>query len=293
MMTRKVTLLIVEDSPTQAEGLKMLLEEHGYAVRVARHGKQGLSMARELKPTIVISDVMMPEMDGYTLCRAIKHDPELKTISVILVTTLSSHHDVFKGLECGTDNFITKPYDEKYLLARLNYLLTNQELRERGKLQMGLEIDLNGQRHFITAERQQILDLLISTYGEAVHLNEQLAVKQKDLERSYQTLNALYQVAEGLVHCTVVQEIADQVLEKAMALPGVRAGWIFLRETSAGFRTVATHGLPPQLQTPEFLEFGPCVCQQMLIEGELDKAANVLECERIRVAGGELEGLKY
>ena len=169
-------ILIVEDSPTQAEHLRYLLEEHGYRVTAAATGAQALVAARREKPALIVSDVVMPEMDGYAFCKAVKSDEQLKDIPVILVTSLSSAGDVVKGLQCGADNFIRKPYEAKYLLARVNYALTNQTLRETEKVQIGVHILLGGERHFITADRQQILDLLISTYEEAVHLNDELSV---------------------------------------------------------------------------------------------------------------------
>jgi signal transduction histidine kinase len=180
-------ILIAEDSPTQAEELKLILEGHGYHVTVAANGKQALAAVRKRKPAVIISDIVMPEMDGYKFCKEVKADGELKDIPVVLVTTLSDPGDIVRGLECGADNFIRKPYDKKYLLSRIDYILMNRELRKNEKVQLGVVISLMGQRHFITSERQQILDLLISTYEQAVHINEELQVRQKELaERTTQ-----------------------------------------------------------------------------------------------------------
>ena len=162
-----IEILIAEDSPTQAERLQYLFEEHGFAVNTARNGAQALAAARRDKPALIVSDVMMPVMDGFVLCGEIKRDDQLKDIPVILLTTLSDVRDIMKGLECGADNFIRKPYEDRYLLARVDYLLMNHALRKDQKMQMGVEIYLGGQKHFITAERQQIVDLLISVYEEA------------------------------------------------------------------------------------------------------------------------------
>ena len=161
-MTREATVLIAEDSPTQAAQITFLLTEHGYNVVRARNGREALDLLRQNLPDILISDVVMPEMNGYDLCRAVKSDPVTARLPVILVTGLSSPQDVFKGLNAGADNFVTKPYDESNLVSRIDYLLANQKIRAGENLRSGIEIELNGQRHFITAERQQILDLLIS-----------------------------------------------------------------------------------------------------------------------------------
>src|SRR3990170_9014172 len=129
-MNSGIEILVVEDSPTQAEQLKHILEQHDYSVSVANNGKEALSLINKHKPTIVISDIIMPEMDGYQLCRQIKADENLTNIPVILLTSLSDPEDIVRGLECGADNFITKPYDEKYLLSRIQYILISDELRK-------------------------------------------------------------------------------------------------------------------------------------------------------------------
>lgn len=187
-----IEILIAEDSPTQAQKLRYLLEEHGYGVTAASDGKQALEAVRRRKPALVVSDVMMPEMDGFQLCGEIKRDDKLKDVPVILLTTLADIRDIMKGLECGADNFIRKPYEEHYLIARVDGLLMNNELRKNQKMQSGVEIAFGGQTHFITAERQQIVDLLISVYEDAVHLGEKLKLREKELARSNHELQGLY-----------------------------------------------------------------------------------------------------
>jgi PAS domain S-box-containing protein/diguanylate cyclase (GGDEF)-like protein len=288
-----VEILIAEDSPTQAEKLCSLLEGHGYTVATAPDGKQALVAARGRKPTLVISDVMMPEMDGFELCREIKRDEQLKDIPVILLTSLSDVQDIMKGLECGADNFIRKPYEERYLLARVDYLLMNRELRKSQKMRMGVEIYLGGQRHFITAEQQQIVDLLISVYEEAVHINEELKVRQRELAHSNRSLNGLYRIAEGLNRAVNEREVCEKALEHAMELPGVQAGWISLWEKeNNAFRTAAVRNLPPALRREGAME-GSCECRRRFLAGDLDQVANILECERLKGAEGDTQGLRY
>jgi diguanylate cyclase (GGDEF)-like protein/PAS domain S-box-containing protein len=287
-----VEILIAEDSPTQAEQLRYLLEGHGCKVVAADNGRKALEAIRQRRPSLVISDIVMPEMNGYELCKAIKSDDAVKDIPVILVTTLSDVLDIMKGLECGADNFIRKPYDEKYLLARVDYLLMNQEMRKGQKMQMGMEIHLGGQRHFITAERQQIVDLLISVYEEAVHLNEELKARQNELADSNRALTGLYHVAEGLNRAVNEREVCEKALEHALELPGVRAGWISLSEGESGFRLGAARNLPPALLAPGAME-GLCECRRRLLAGELDHVTNILECERLGKAKDDTQGLRY
>jgi two-component system sensor histidine kinase/response regulator len=183
-------ILIAEDSQTQAEKLSHCLDTRGYAVTATRNGKQALASAIRSKPAMIITDVVMPEMDGYTLCKEVKSSPELKDVPVVLLTSLSGPQDIVRGLECGADSFIRKPYDDTYLLSRVEYILTNVELRKSERLQVGVRLQFGGQSHFITAERQQILDLLISTFEGAVQINEELEIKQQELLEAKETLEA-------------------------------------------------------------------------------------------------------
>ncbi len=175
-------ILIIEDSPTQAEQLVYTLEQNGYKVTAARNGKEALELLDRLKPTVIVTDIVMPEMDGFRLCKRLKDNENLKDIPVILLTSLSDPEDVLKGLECGADNFITKPYDEHSLLTRIHHILINSELRKESKMQLGVEIFFRGKKHFITAERQQILDLLLASYEAAVSRSQELGLAQKELE---------------------------------------------------------------------------------------------------------------
>jgi PAS domain S-box-containing protein len=272
-----VNILIAEDSPTQSAQLVRLLERNEYAVRAARNGREGLEMLEREPAALVITDVVMPELDGYGFCKAIKEDARWKQIPVILVTTLVDAEDVIKGLECGADNFIRKPYDERYLLSRIDYLLMNVRIRKSVRLQVGVEINLGGQRYFITSERQQILDLLISTYEQAIQINNDLKVRERELGRANQVLHGLYRIAKGLNQAQNESEVAEVALERAMEIPGVQAGWIFLDVGKSGFRLAAVRNIPPALPKD-------CVCLQRRRSDE--PAANVTECEWLMSAGG-------
>jgi two-component system sensor histidine kinase/response regulator len=174
-------ILIVEDSPTQAERLRRLIQSIGYRVRVASNGQRALNLIRERKPQLVVSDIIMPEMNGYELCRALKADPTLREIPVILVTALNDPKDIIRGIECGADNFIRKPYSEEYLLNRISQVLLNQRLRKHAGPEAGIGVYLGEQKHFINASRQQMLDLLISTYEQAVQVNRELQARERQV----------------------------------------------------------------------------------------------------------------
>src|ERR1044071_1216236 len=185
-----IEILIVEDSLTQAAHLKVILEEHDFRVITAGNGQEALAILNDQKPTLVITDIAMPGMDGYELCRRIRADERFSDLPVILLTALSDPEDVFKGLACGADNFITKPYEQNYLLGRIHYLLANVHLRQGEKAQSSMEIFLAGRKHVITSDRAQILNLLLSTYEAAVRRNEELGKARDDLARLNEQLEA-------------------------------------------------------------------------------------------------------
>jgi len=167
-------ILIAEDSATQALNLQFLLEEAGYRVVVARNGKDALAAARQRPPDMLITDIIMPEMDGYELCHILKNTPELHQIPVILLTTLSDPLNVINGLKCGADSFVIKPYNKEFLLERIRYILTNRPLRQEERNAPGIEVFFAGQKHLFTAQRSQMLDLLLSTFENAIQKNIEL-----------------------------------------------------------------------------------------------------------------------
>jgi two-component system cell cycle response regulator len=187
-MATHVNILIVEDSPTQAKLLRLILEENGYTVDSAPNGIKAFECVRIKQPDIIITDIVMPEMDGFALCKALKTDPALKHIPVMLLTSLSDSQDVIKGLQAGADNFLTKPYEDTFLVSCIQYIFSNQELRKDRLPGSEIEILFAGQKYFINSDRLQIIDLLLSTYQNAVQKNSELKKAHNDLIGIYRQL---------------------------------------------------------------------------------------------------------
>lgn len=193
-------ILIAEDSPVQAKKLKFLLEENGFIVKWAVDGEGALQLIDEKKTILIISDIMMPGMDGYTLCKHLKGNSALKDIPVILLTSLRDPLDIIKGLQSGADNFITKPFDDNYLLARIEYLLLNRELQRTGTSDIAIEISFRGEKYLINSGKKQILDLLLSVYEAAVQRNDELMRTQAELQKLNEDLVAANQELDSFAH---------------------------------------------------------------------------------------------
>ncbi len=116
-------ILIVDDVATNRIVMKVKLAAACYSVEQAENGLEALRVARETKPDLILLDIMMPDMSGVDVCRALKADPATSGIPVVLITALSDHDAKMEGLEAGADDFLTKPVEEVTLLARVRSLL--------------------------------------------------------------------------------------------------------------------------------------------------------------------------
>ncbi|MBC7790189.1 MAG: response regulator [Anaerolineae bacterium] len=160
-------ILIVEDSATQAAALAALLEEHGYETAIARNGEQALQRAGSERFSLVLTDVLMPGISGYDVCKKLKSELGKSDLPVVLLTSLGDPLDILRGLECGADNYVTKPYDPARLLARVRSAIARGHTVE-ARDSRPVEISLLDTAFTITAGKEQILDLCISSYEDLV-----------------------------------------------------------------------------------------------------------------------------
>jgi PAS domain S-box-containing protein len=268
-------VLVVEDSPTQAEQLIYLLRRAGYETRSAPDGVAALELAREQPPDLVLTDVVMPRMDGYALCRSIKRDPDLRDTPVILLTSLTSPQDVIEGLACGADNFVRKPYETSSLLARVERCLSDGA--ERGRVPVGAAVG---------AEREQVLEFLFSTFEETVHLDDELT-------RSYHSLDLLYRLVEGLNRATTEREVVMEALARAQELPGVRGAWIEIEgdRLAGGAGTCARMRSLADAPEPDFtipLRTGPGILGHVQLVGPEERLLDEDELRTMDAFGGQV-----
>jgi DNA-binding response OmpR family regulator len=171
-------ILVVEDSPTQAVRLQHIFERAGYRVTVRPNGALALLHLRMRPATVVITDIDMPEMDGYSLCRRIKADVDLRATPVILLTALTDPSAIVRALECAADSFISKPFTDAQVLRQVQTLLAPRPRPTGGD---DATLVYEGQRYQITLSRQQMLDLLLAVYATAVQKNQELQQAQQTL----------------------------------------------------------------------------------------------------------------
>lgn len=170
-------ILLIDDDPYITEPLARSLREQGYTVAVAHNGRDGLQLAATEPPDLVVLDVMMPVMDGWTVCRQLR---ERSVVPILMLTALNEEIDRVLGLELGADDYLTKPFSTRELLARIKAMLRRIALDrttpERTVIKIG-EIELNlstfqaykaGQPLTLRHKEFELLALLMSRAGETI-----------------------------------------------------------------------------------------------------------------------------
>ncbi len=183
-------VLVVEDSQTQAEKLRLILEMSGFDAQVANTGDEALILLQNAPFDLIVSDVVMPGISGYELCRIVRQTPAIRNIPFLLLTARKDPVDIISGLECSADAFLTKPYDMEQLLARINALLNNRGVVEDSRFSMGADLELFGKRVKVSASKEQIFNLLISTFEDIHATNLELQKSRENLTKAKEKLEA-------------------------------------------------------------------------------------------------------
>jgi signal transduction histidine kinase len=184
-------IMALEDSLVQAKRLEFFFKNNKLDYKIFSTAEKALEQLEKDKPSLIISDILMPGMDGYQFCHTVKSNKAHQSIPVILLTALQDSSDIIRGLQAGADNFITKPYDDQYLLSRIEHLASNinttpQEAETTNNRPITLKY--RGETFSINSGRKQILDLLISVYDTAVQRNEELIEIKDTLEKTNKEL---------------------------------------------------------------------------------------------------------
>ena len=122
-MDRPRKILIVDDEPNIVVPLQFLMEQNGYQVKIAESGEAAIDLMERFRPDLVLLDIMLPGVNGLEVCQMLREDPELKKTKIVLVSALGRDVDMAKGMAMGADAYITKPFSNREIVARVNELL--------------------------------------------------------------------------------------------------------------------------------------------------------------------------
>ena len=166
------TIVVIEDDAAIRSVLRVLLRGAGYTlIKEAERGDDGLKLVRDVRPSLVLLDLMLPGLDGFSVCRRIRETKEIASTPVIVLTARSDESDIVRGLECGADDYVTKPFSRQVLLARVRAVLRRPEAVKDNVQTVfdGLALDsethtavLNGSSIGLTGSEYRILSLFLS-----------------------------------------------------------------------------------------------------------------------------------
>ncbi len=210
MLETKSRILIVDDYPALVTLMRHKLVQRGFDVITAQNGEEALKMVQSDYPDIVISDVEMPVMNGYELCEKIKGDPKFTTIPVILVTSLVTTESLMKGIAAGADNYLTKPYDDETLFAKIDELLDfhGTAIGDREKIKITVE----GKEYEIYADYTHLINLLVSTYRNTLAQNVELENVKQKLNGAVKELEYSKNEYESLLQNIFPEKVAESLL---------------------------------------------------------------------------------
>lgn len=176
-------ILIVDDEKELIALVSLHMRMTGYEVLIATNGENALVVARQEKPNLIVLDLMIPKIDGWDVCKRLRQDPEIKNIPVIMLTALAETEDKLKGFEAGADDYVTKPFSPRELIARVKRVLARVEAKTaipkryiKGKVEIDLledlKVNIEGKEVVLTQKEKKILKTLLTRPGELFSRDE-------------------------------------------------------------------------------------------------------------------------
>ncbi|MEY4786678.1 MAG: Phosphate regulon transcriptional regulatory protein PhoB [Planctomycetota bacterium] len=161
MINTNRTALVVEDEPEIADLVKFHLEREGVDVTVTRSGRRALELARKSIPDLLVLDLMLPDLDGLEVCRRLKENDETKKIPVVMLTARGSEADIVAGIEMGADDYVTKPFSPRVLMARLQNAMRKHgipgvEQHDGVLVRCGGKLTIDKERHVVVCNGETI-----------------------------------------------------------------------------------------------------------------------------------------
>ena len=236
-MSQKPKILVVDDTPSNVKLLADLLGSHGYTVIRASSGLEALQQVAAEQPDLVLLDVVMPETDGFEVCRKLRENPETAILPVIMTTALYPAEERYKGIECGADDFLTYPINQAELLAKVRSLLRIKRLQDEVRSRAGELAECNKKLDERLAEEAKLADVARSLGDHEHDLKNQLmpilsgaSLLQDELEELFHRLpererdRALpsQRLCEEIIKMLTngAQRIYDQAIEIADCIKG-------------------------------------------------------------------------
>ena len=176
----KESVLIIEDDKNITELVKYNLEQEGYRVQSSARGDSGLEIARKNHPDLMILDLMLPGLDGLEICRILKQNSKTASIPIIMLTAKSEETDKIVGLELGADDYITKPFSPRELLARIKAVLRRKQGKSKRPLLKAGTVEIDTEKHLatlkgkpleLTSKEYDLLQTLIEADGRVLERN--------------------------------------------------------------------------------------------------------------------------
>ncbi|WP_411822892.1 adenylate/guanylate cyclase domain-containing protein [Leptospira sp. 'Mane'] len=269
-MSKKI--LFAEDNSIQGVVLKRLLTAQGFTTVWGKNGKEALKLLETFKPDLIITDVEMPEMDGFEFCLAVKSHPEDKKIPLIICSSLSDPEDIIRGIEVGANGYVTKPYEETFLMYRINALLNNPigDSEEESPV----NISYAGKDYQITADKMHILQMLLSIYENTIKQNKELMAAQIEITQKAQALEKSLDESERLLKNILPNKIADRLKHQGFDEPESFSNVSVIFTDFKGFTDVA-----------EFLSPKELVEQLDLCFAQFDAITEMYNLEKLKTIG--------
>lgn len=233
--SNQTTVLIVDDNADVRAYVKRHLLPR-YRVLEATNGAEALTLAREVLPDLIVSDVMMPEMDGYALCQALKHDDELDYVPVILLTARAEQEDKLQGLAEGADDYLTKPFSGRELAARVDNLITS-----RHRLRLRFSLTATPTQTPPTQPVANTNEVFLAQVQTAIeeHLGDEHFSVERLAEAVHMSRVHLFRRLRALRDCTPTEWIWEIRLARAQQLLDGNAGSVSEVAYAVGFKSVS------------------------------------------------------
>lgn len=254
------TLLIVDDTPENIGVLFDCLADHNFKIFVAENGSDALEIAKEKLPDLILLDILMPGIDGFETCRQLKNIPQTQDIPVIFMTALSETSDKVKGFQLGAVDYVTKPFQQEEVLARINTHLTIRQLQNQLQVQNEQLIKLNQEKNeFLGIAAHDIKNPLtaIQSAAEVIELDYETMSKNdmvKQAKRISVTTRQLFTLIDNLLDINAIESGKFNISPSSIDIFPTLQSLVMRYSNRAKSKDIAVHFQSPEKQYHAFVD---------------------------------------